>query len=102
MPVKLIAIDVDGTLLDSTAQLPENNRRVLHEAAVHGIEIVLATGRSFHHTRELATQMPAQTVLILNNGSLVKDRTGLTLASHGLPAETARYIVNETRAAREG
>ena len=88
MPVKLIALDVDGTLLDSTAQLPENNRRVLHEAAVHGIEIVLATGRSFHHTRELATQMPAQTVLILNNGSLVKDRTGLTLASHGLPAAT--------------
>lgn len=102
MPVKLIAIDIDGTLLDSSSRLPENNRSVLHEAAGHGIDIVLVTGRSFHHTRELALQMPARTILILNNGSIVKDLSGATLTSHSLPAETARYIVKETRSVREG
>ena len=102
MPVKLIAIDIDGTLLDSSSRLPENNRCVLQEAAAHDIEIVLVTGRSFHHTRELALHMPARTILILNNGALVKDLSGATLASHGLPAETARYIVKETRSVREG
>ncbi len=102
MRVKLIAIDIDGTLLDSAGQLPDRNRRVLDDAAAQGVEIALATGRSFHHTREIAGQMPASTILILNNGSLVKDRSGATLARHGLPAETARYIVKETRNAREG
>ena len=90
MPVKLIAIDIDGTLLDSSSRLPENNRSVLQEASEHGIDIVLVTGRSFHHTRELALQMPTRTILILNNGSVVKDQSGATLASHTLPAETAR------------
>ena len=102
MPVKLIAIDIDGTLLDSAGQLPERNRQVLHDAAARGIEVALATGRSFHHTREIAEQMPASTILILNNGSLVKDRSGATLARHGLPAETARYVVDETLDVREG
>ncbi len=102
MPVKLIAIDIDGTLLDSSSRLPENNLSVLQEASRHGVDIVLVTGRSFHHTRELALQMPARTILILNNGSVVKDQSGATLASHTLPAETARYIVKETRAVRDG
>ena len=102
MLVRLIAIDIDGTLLDSAGQLPERNRQVLHDAAEQGAEIVLATGRSFHHTREIAAQMPASTVLILNNGALVKERAGATLARHGLPARTARYILDQTRNAREG
>ena len=102
MPLTLIAVDLDGTLLDSAGQLPDRNRHALHEAASRAVQIVLATGRSFHHTKDLAARMPDGTVLVLNNGALVKDRAGTTLAHHGLPAETARYLIETTRDVREG
>jgi Cof subfamily protein (haloacid dehalogenase superfamily) len=102
MPVTLIAVDLDGTLLDSDGTLSDPNRDALEKAAARGLQIAVATGRSFHHTKDLAARMPDGTVLILNNGALVKDRTGTTLAHHGLPADTARYLVETTREVREG
>jgi HAD superfamily hydrolase (TIGR01484 family) len=43
--VKLIAIDMDGTLLDSQKEIPEENIKAIQEAAAAGIKIVLCTGR---------------------------------------------------------
>lgn len=43
--IKLIAIDMDGTLLDSQKQLPEKNVLALHQAVAKGVQIVLCTGR---------------------------------------------------------
>lgn len=43
--VKLIAIDMDGTLLDSQKEIPAENIQAIQEAAVAGIKIVLCTGR---------------------------------------------------------
>src|SRR5215831_18311362 len=44
MPVRLIALDIDGTLLDSRWQLPEANRAAITEATRRGIEVALVTG----------------------------------------------------------
>ena len=44
MPIRLIALDIDGTLLDSTSQLSEANKQGIAESAARGIEIVLVTG----------------------------------------------------------
>ena len=52
--IRLLAIDIDGTLLDSRGQLPDAHRAALADAAAAGIEIALATGRSFHFTRPIA------------------------------------------------
>mgnify|MGYP000653561319 CR=1 FL=1 len=43
--VKLIAIDMDGTLLDSQKEIPAENIKAIQEAAAAGIKIVLCTGR---------------------------------------------------------
>ena len=53
-PIRLIAIDIDGTLLDGRGALPPRNRRAVHRAIAQGIRVVLVTGRAFHHARPIA------------------------------------------------
>ena len=48
--VRLLAIDIDGTLLDSSGRLPALHREAVADAAASGIAIVLATGRTLHFT----------------------------------------------------
>ena len=46
--IRLLAIDIDGTLLDSRGRLPDAHREAVVDAHASGIEIALVTGRSFH------------------------------------------------------
>jgi ribonucleotide monophosphatase NagD (HAD superfamily) len=45
LPIRLLAIDIDGTLLNSLFQIPEANLEMLRQAHAAGIEVVLVTGR---------------------------------------------------------
>ena len=45
--IRLIAIDVDGTLLDSRGQLPAANIAAIHDAVAANIHVVLVTGGSY-------------------------------------------------------
>ena len=47
MPVRLMAIDIDGTLLDSQWRLSDANARAISHAASRGVEVALITGRRF-------------------------------------------------------
>src|SRR3954466_5415016 len=46
--IRLLAIDIDGTLLDSRGRLPDDHRQALIDATAAGVEVALVTGRSFH------------------------------------------------------
>ena len=94
--IRLIALDVDGTLLDSRWQVPEANRRAIAAAGRRGIEVVLATGRRFEFLRPVVDQLDGPLTLIVNNGALVKTRGGETLIRHLLPAGTARRVLEAT------
>jgi Cof subfamily protein (haloacid dehalogenase superfamily) len=96
MPIQLIALDIDGTLLDSRSQLPEENRRAIEEARARGIEIVLVTGRRFHSARFIAEQIPSEVELISSNGAVVKSKSGETHFRSLLPVGTARRVLNAT------
>ena len=78
MPVRLIALDIDGTLLDERSQLPAINRNAVAEAAARGIEIALVTGRRYDFATPIARQFPCPLTMIVNNGALVKSSTGET------------------------
>jgi len=54
---QLVAIDLDGTLLDSAHRLPPRNRAALHAAHRAGLKIVLCTGRSFTETRAILDEI---------------------------------------------
>ena len=74
MPVRLIALDIDGTLLDERSHLPAINRNAVAEAAARGIEIALVTGRRYDFATPIARQFPCPLTMIVNNGALVKSK----------------------------
>jgi Cof subfamily protein (haloacid dehalogenase superfamily) len=96
MSIQLIALDIDGTLLDSRSQLPEENRRAIEEAAARGIGIVLATGRRFHSARFIAERIPTDVELISSNGAVIKSKSGETHLRSLLPVGTARRVLDAT------
>lgn len=86
-------MDVDGTLLDSKTELPAENIRAITEAVERGIEIVLVTGRRFDFARTVSDSIPCDLHLIVNNGALIKSKTGETHQRLLLPADVARKVV---------
>ena len=95
--IRLIAIDIDGTLLDSRGRLPDANRDALVDASARGVEIALVTGRAFHFTGPVVDLLPIPLTLIVNNGAVVKQPDGTTLMRHLLSRDAARRILDETR-----
>ena len=81
--IKLIAIDMDGTLLNSQKEIPEENIKAIQEAAAAGIKIVLCTGRPrsgiLPHFEKLG--LSEEEYIIMNNGCSTYETKKLELAS---------------------
>ncbi len=99
--IRLIALDVDGTLLDSEWCVPAANRDAIRRATDAGVEVALVTGRRFDFARPVVEQIDAPLTLIVSGGALVKSRDGRTLARHLLPARVALSVVEATRDFRD-
>lgn len=96
-PIRLIALDLDGTLLDTRKQLSEENRAALTRAARAGIHIVPTTGRFFDGMPEAVRALPFLRYAITINGAEVADhRTGEELYKADIPLaralELMRYL----------
>ena len=102
VPVRLIAIDIDGTLLDSRWELPEVNRAAVAEAMGRGIDVALVTGRRFDFARSIFSLLPPEVTLIVNNGAIIKSSDGTTHLRHLLDREIARQVLDATREFRSG
>lgn len=100
MAIRLLAVDIDGTLLDSRFGLPEANRRAVAAASARGVHVVLATGRRFDFARPILDLLPEVTTIIANGGATTKQRHGATLARVPLSRAVARRILRETGAFR--
>ena len=96
VPIQMIAMDLDGTLLDASGNLHPENARAIAEAAARGIEIVIVTGRRYHSARSLAGELPCDAHLIVSNGALIKSAAGETHYRQLLPAATARKVLDAT------
>jgi phosphoglycolate phosphatase (TIGR01487 family) len=71
--IKLIAIDMDGTLLNDQHQISDENRRAIKEAEEQGIHVVISTGRTRMTCDELVNSLELHAHLITVNGSEVWD-----------------------------
>jgi Cof subfamily protein (haloacid dehalogenase superfamily) len=96
MAIRLIALDIDGTLLDDRSQLPSANRKAITEAAARGIEIALVTGRRYDFAMPIARQIPCPLTMIVNNGAMVKSSDGATHMVHHIPRELAKRVLDAT------
>lgn len=70
---KLIAIDLDGTLLNSKGDITEENKNAIKKAQENGIEVILASGRSKDSVMSFATEINSNKYLIAGNGALAYD-----------------------------
>ena len=88
--IKIIALDLDGTLLDSQKRLSSENQAALAEAAAKGIHIVPTTGRFFGMMPEAVRDLPFVRYAITVNGAQVFDReTETAIVKEEIPLETA-------------
>ncbi len=86
MDIRLIALDLDGTLLDSQKNLSEENRWALTKAAEKGAFIVPATGRFYDAMPDCIRSLPFLRYAITINGARVVDiKTGDTIYSAEMP-----------------
>ncbi len=70
---KLMAIDLDGTLLNTYGEVSEKTREALIKAKNNGTEVVLASGRPISSTESLAIELGVDNYLISGNGAAVYD-----------------------------
>jgi len=70
---KLLATDMDGTLLDDGKNLSEKNIIALQKAYQQGMEIALCTGRPFHTVEPYLEQIGIKCWLITNNGAVIRN-----------------------------
>ncbi len=70
---RLLAIDIDGTLVNSRHELTPGTRAALAEAADAGIRVVLATGRRYSHALPLVETLKIDVPLVTASGALVKN-----------------------------
>lgn len=73
MGYKLIAIDLDGTLLTDDKKVPEENKRVLIDAIHRGYEVVIATGRRYWSAKQFVQEIDENLTILANNGNIVRN-----------------------------
>ncbi|HEX8845870.1 MAG TPA: Cof-type HAD-IIB family hydrolase [Pyrinomonadaceae bacterium] len=99
MSIGLLALDLDGTLLNSRGELSARNLRAIAETRARGVRVALVTGRRFRDARPLALELGLDVPVISHNGALTKHaRTLETVAVSLLPLEAAREVLRVGRA----
>ncbi len=94
--VRLIALDIDGTLLRSDKTISPRVREAVARARGRGVRLVLVTGRRCPSARRVAAGLGGRVPLVLHNGALVMD-DGEVLRCHSLAREAARTAVGVGR-----
>lgn len=98
MAIKLIGIDIDGTLLTSGGVLTSGTVAALQAAADRGVQVVISTGRFLSEFTDLLQQLPMVRYAVTCTGAQVLDlQTGETLARHALEAEALRQLYGKLR-----
>lgn len=96
--IKLLALDLDGTLLDSRGRIPEANKQAIRKAEEKGVLVTIATGRRFRDARPVALEAEFNAPIITHNGALLKFAQTLETVAYSLiETETVREILRVGR-----
>ena len=90
--IRLLALDIDGTLLNPQFQISEADMSALRRSHACGIEIALVTGRRHDFALPIAQQLGFDLWLISSNGAITRSLQGETFYRDLLPAETCRRL----------
>jgi hypothetical protein len=97
--IRLIAIDMDGTLLHSDGHVSERNLAAIREAEARGIEVTIATGRRHCYAMRVLRELnrPAHTALISSNGTVIRTLGSELLHREHMPVEAARWLCEHVK-----
>lgn len=87
-PIRLIAVDIDGTLLNSQFRISEKDLQALRRANQEGVEVILVTGRRHTFALPIARQLGFDLWLISSNGAVTRSLQGEAFHRDLLPAPT--------------
>jgi Cof subfamily protein (haloacid dehalogenase superfamily) len=92
-PIRLLASDIDGTLLNPQFQISPDDLEALRRAHASGIEIVLVTGRRHSFALPIARQLGFDLWLISSNGAITRSLAGETFHRDLMPRQLCRELV---------
>lgn len=96
--IKLLALDLDGTLLDSRGEISDKNIEAIRKAEDTGVLVTIATGRRFRDALPVAYQLKLNAPVVCHNGALLKYADSLeTVAVSILANETVKEILRVGR-----
>jgi len=97
--IKLLALDLDGTLLNSSGSVPDKNREAIRAAEEAGVLVTIATGRRFRDARPVGLELGLNAPLITHNGALLKYADSLeTVHADLISTETCLEIIRVGKA----
>jgi len=96
-PIRLIAVDIDGTLLNSKFHISEKDLEALRRANQQGIEVILVTGRRHAFASPIAQQLGFDLWLISSNGAVTRSLQGEAFHRDLLPVASCRELCHAMR-----
>ncbi len=92
--IKLLALDLDGTLLNSRGKISDENKSAIRKAEEKGVLVTIATGRRFRDALPVALEAEFNAPIITHNGALLKFAQTLeTVAFSTIKTETVSEIL---------
>jgi Cof subfamily protein (haloacid dehalogenase superfamily) len=95
--IRLLAADIDGTVLNPQFQISEADLAALRRAHAEGVEIILVTGRRHTFALPIAQQLGFDLWLISSNGAVTRSLSGETFHRDMLPAGVCRELCGSMR-----
>jgi Cof subfamily protein (haloacid dehalogenase superfamily) len=97
LPIRLLAADIDGTLLNPQFQISDADMAALRRAHSEGVEVILVTGRRHTFALPIAQQLGFDLWLVSSNGAVTRSLSGETFHRDLLPRETCRKLCDAMR-----
>ncbi len=99
MSIKLLALDLDGTLFGDDLLISDRSRAAIRDAQAQGVLVTIATGRMFRSARQIAADLGIVAPLICYQGALVRhSSSGDALLHKTIPPRLTHAVIAETKA----
>lgn len=92
--IKAIAIDMDGTLLNKNQKVSKENKEAIERAQAEGVEVIIATGRSYQEARFALDETNLECPVIGVNGAVVLTKSGEITASNTMDKNDVKQVVD--------
>lgn len=91
--IRLIATDLDGTLLNNEHKISDYNKKVISAVNKKGIKVILSTGRPTSAATKFLDDLNIETDMISFNGAMITDRKGDILYENNLESEIGKELI---------